>query len=150
MKTRKTHQHRPRRLAGALALGGLGLLAAQPAAAFKFEGESVSGSFDSTISLGLQKRLSSPDCRIIGNDNGGCVPVSGTLGRLTTGGDPNNATPWRTSGCAARCSTTSGRAACIACSSLAASRMSARVLAARRFSTPAVVKRFGSVGGPSA
>lgn len=93
MKISKTPLQRPRRLAGALALGGLGLLAAQPAAAFKFEGESVSGSFDTTISLGLQKRLSSPDCRIIGNDNGGCVPVSGTLGRLTTGGDPNNANP---------------------------------------------------------
>ncbi len=93
MKTRKNGRNRKYGLAGAFALGGLGLLAAQPAAAFKIEGESVSGSFDSTISLGFQKRLSSTDCRIIGNDNGGCVPVTGTLGGLTTGGDPNNSNP---------------------------------------------------------
>lgn len=93
MKTRKNKVDSRRGIVAVVAVGSLGFLAAQPAAAFKFEGESVSGSFDSTISLGLQKRLSAPDCRIIGNDNGGCVPVTGTLGGLTTGGDPNNANP---------------------------------------------------------
>ncbi|MEN9398500.1 MAG: hypothetical protein RLZ81_3030, partial [Pseudomonadota bacterium] len=93
MTSRSTQFHRQRRLASALALGGIGLLAAPSAMAVKFEGDAISGSFDSTLSVGFQKRLSAPDCRIIGNDNGGCVPVTGTLGGLTTGGDPNNANP---------------------------------------------------------
>lgn len=70
------------RIARALALGGIGLLAAQPAAAFKIEGESVSGSFDSTISFGFQRRMQGTDCSIIGNDNGGCAATTGTLGEL--------------------------------------------------------------------
>lgn len=73
------------RLIRALAFGGAGLLAAQPAAAFKFEGESVSGSFDSTISFGIQQRMQGRDCRIIGNDNGGCAPTTGTLGTAVNG-----------------------------------------------------------------
>lgn len=93
MKKHTNGAHRTRRIASMAALGGLGLLATQSALAVKFDGETFSGSFDSTISIGMQKRLSSPDCRIIGNDNGGCVPVTGTLGALTTGGDPNNANP---------------------------------------------------------
>lgn len=82
-----------RRLKGTFALGGVALLAAQPAAAFKIEGDTFSGSFDSTISVGFQKRLQSPDCRIIGNDNGGCAPVTGELGALAPGNDPNNSNP---------------------------------------------------------
>lgn len=93
MRFKNKASGRKHRLVGVVALGGLGLLAAPAAMALKFEGESISGSFDSTISVGFQNRLSSPDCRIIGNDNGGCVPVTGTLGGLTTGGDPNNANP---------------------------------------------------------
>lgn len=73
------------RLAGVLALGSAGLLAAQPAAAVDFQGESVSGSFDTTISFGIQTRLQRQNCRIIGNDNGGCAPTSGTLGELVNG-----------------------------------------------------------------
>ncbi len=81
----KTRRIRKQRLAGAIALGGLGLLAAQPAAAFKFEGESVSGSFDSTLSVGIQGRLSGRSCHIIGNDNGGCTSDVGTLGAVVNG-----------------------------------------------------------------
>lgn len=85
MKTRKIRAYRAQRLVGAVALGSIGLLAAQPAAAFKFEGESVSGSFDSTISVGVQGRLSSTSCHIIGNDNGGCTPDVGKLGVVVNG-----------------------------------------------------------------
>ncbi len=85
MNMRKNVLHRRRTRAAAVALGSLGLLAAQPGLAFKIEGESVSGSFDSTISLGIQKRLSSRDCSIIGNDNGGCTSDTGTLGELVNG-----------------------------------------------------------------
>ena len=92
MKKHSNGAHRTRRIASMAALGGLGLLATQSALAVKFDGETFSGSFDSTISIGMQKRLSSPDCRIIGNDNGGCVPVTGTLGALNNG-DPNSANP---------------------------------------------------------
>ncbi len=87
---KKIQQHkrinvRRNRLVQALALGSIGLLVAQPAAAVKFEGESVSGSFDSTISFGIQKRIQGQDCRLIGNDNGGCAPTTGTLGTVVNG-----------------------------------------------------------------
>jgi hypothetical protein len=89
MKNNKAQQRqlskfRLRLLVQALAVGSIGVLA-QPAAAGKFETESVSGSFDSTISFGVQRRLQAQDCRIIGNDNGGCAPTSGTLGTLVNG-----------------------------------------------------------------
>lgn len=46
-----------------------------PTYAFRFGSEEsgITGSFDSTISYGLTERMSSPDCSIIGNDNGGCT-----------------------------------------------------------------------------
>ncbi len=34
--------------------------------------EGLSGSFDSIVSFGLTQRMSSPDCRVLGNDSGGC------------------------------------------------------------------------------
>ncbi|KAB2844884.1 MAG: DUF1302 domain-containing protein [Burkholderiales bacterium] len=91
-----TKNHRPgtrRVLALALAAAGLGVLAVPEAQAFKFDAGSVSGSFDSTISLGFRKRLESTNCGLIGNDNGGCVPVSGTLGELVFPNDPNSSNP---------------------------------------------------------
>ncbi len=95
MKTWKDKGVSRRATAVTFAIGSLGLLAAQPAAAFKFDGESISGSFDSTISLGFKKRLESTSCKVIGNDNGGCVPVTGTLGGLSplSLNDPNNSNP---------------------------------------------------------
>jgi len=60
-------------------------LAAPQAAAVRFEYGSIKGSFDSTISFGLQIRGQGRDCSIIGNDNGGCVPTTGTLGELVNG-----------------------------------------------------------------
>ena len=86
-KTQQRQGSNPRlhRVAQAIAAGGFGLLMAQPASALEFENGSVKGSFDSTISFGVQKRLQGRDCRIIGNDNGGCAPTSGTLGTLVNG-----------------------------------------------------------------
>lgn len=85
MKAQKNGLNCKRRIAGAVALGSLGLFVAQPAVAVRFEGESVSGSFDSTISIGVQGRASSTSCRIIGNDNGGCTPDVGRLGEVVNG-----------------------------------------------------------------
>jgi hypothetical protein len=77
----------PRLANGALAaaLGGIFALAAPAAMAATFETESVKGSFDSTISFGMQWRMSATSCSIIGNDNGGCAPTTGTLGELVNG-----------------------------------------------------------------
>jgi len=62
----------------ALAIAALGATFANPAAAFKFEMENgITGSFDSTISGGMQMRMQSPDKSIIGRDNGGTVPTAG-------------------------------------------------------------------------
>jgi uncharacterized protein DUF1302 len=69
----------------ALALGGVMLLAARPAAPVSFETEGVKGSFDSTISFGMEWRMSSTSCGIVGNDNGGCAPTTGALGELVNG-----------------------------------------------------------------
>lgn len=76
---------RPLTAAMAMALGGVWALAPAPAAAFKFGNESIQGSFDSTISFGVQTRMSHRDCLIIGNDNGGCSPTSGPLGEIVNG-----------------------------------------------------------------
>ena len=73
--------------ARAAALGGLLALAAPAAVAVTFETENVKGSFDSTISFGMQWRMSATSCGIIGNDNGGCAPTTGTLGELVNGPD---------------------------------------------------------------
>src|SRR5262245_49061696 len=60
----------PASLAVAAAL--VGWSAPSQAVRFGSEEEGLSGSFDSVLSFGLTQRMSSPDCRIIGNDNGGC------------------------------------------------------------------------------
>jgi hypothetical protein len=73
------------RRAVALALVSIGVLAAPPALAVGFENEWVKGSFDSTISFGTQRRMQGRDCSIIANDNGGCVPTTGTLGEVVNG-----------------------------------------------------------------
>jgi hypothetical protein len=68
-----------------LALGGIFALGAPGASAVSFETENFTGSFDSTISFGMQWRMSGTSCRIIGNDNGGCAPTNGTLGEVVNG-----------------------------------------------------------------
>ncbi|MBI1905524.1 MAG: DUF1302 domain-containing protein [Rhodocyclales bacterium] len=68
-----------------LAAAGFLALAPTEAQAFRFKGETVQGSFDSTISFGVQARMSGRDCGIISNDNGGCVPTTGRLGELVNG-----------------------------------------------------------------
>jgi len=69
----------------ALALGGALGIVSTAALAVEFETEHVKGSFDSTVSLGFQWRMSGTDCRFVGNDNGGCAPTTGTLGELVNG-----------------------------------------------------------------
>jgi len=70
----------------ALAIAAIGALVANPAQAFKFDLENgVSGSFDSTVSFGVQQRVQSRDKSIIGNDNGGSVATTGKLGELVNG-----------------------------------------------------------------
>jgi hypothetical protein len=85
MKAMSRGASRFTRTALAVALGGASAFAAAPAAAFSFETDGVKGSFDSTISFGMQWRMSGTSCRIIGNDNGGCVPTTGTLGEVVNG-----------------------------------------------------------------
>ncbi|HEX9276362.1 MAG TPA: DUF1302 domain-containing protein [Casimicrobiaceae bacterium] len=69
----------------ALVLGLAAAIIAPAAHAVSFETEWVKGSFDSTISYGMQWRMQGRDCSIIGNDNGGCVPTTGTLGERVNG-----------------------------------------------------------------
>ncbi|MDP3538326.1 MAG: DUF1302 domain-containing protein [Azonexus sp.] len=72
------------RLAVAIAAIGMGI--ASPAHAFKFDLDNgISGSFDSTLSFGVQRRMQSPSKSMIGNDNGGNVPTTGTLGERVNG-----------------------------------------------------------------
>ncbi len=63
MKTRTT------RLAAAMFLAGLYSVGAQ---AFTFEGDSVKGSFDSTVTFGFGKRLKNQSCSLVGDVTGPC------------------------------------------------------------------------------
>ena len=70
----------------AAALGALGMGLASPAHAFKFDLDNgITGTFDSTISYGLQRRMQSPNKSMVGNDNGGNVPTSAALGSMVNG-----------------------------------------------------------------
>lgn len=71
-----------RKLALAVAIAS-GLGWAPESFAFLFGNEDgLSGSFDSTLSYGFASRLESPDCHLLGSDNGGCNTGSNTeLGR---------------------------------------------------------------------
>ena len=70
----------------AVAIAAIGAGVASPAHAFKFDLDNgISGSFDSTLSFGMQRRMQSPNKNMIGNDNGGNVPTSGELGELVNG-----------------------------------------------------------------
>jgi len=70
----------------ALAIAALGATFVTPAAAFKFELENgITGSFDSTISFGMQTRMQSTDKSIIGLDNGGTVATVSELGVKSNG-----------------------------------------------------------------
>jgi len=53
--------------------------ASTPAHAFRFQNETIKGSFDSTISFGIIKRLQATDRSIISNDNGGTSPTTSEL-----------------------------------------------------------------------
>lgn len=53
----------------------LAMLFSSTVGAFPFQlTDHVSGSFDSTLSYGVQQRMSSRNCHLIGQDNGGCSP----------------------------------------------------------------------------
>ncbi|MGE5171845.1 MAG: DUF1302 domain-containing protein [Rudaea sp.] len=70
----------------ALALAAiLGATTIPHAQAVSFATDWVKGSFDSTISFGLQWRTQGTDCGVVGNDNGGCVPTTGRLGEVVNG-----------------------------------------------------------------
>ena len=70
----------------ALAIAAIGFGATNLALAFNFETETgVKGSFDSTVSFGVQRRMKSPDSSIIGNDSGGNVPTTSPLGTAVNG-----------------------------------------------------------------
>ena len=70
----------------ALAIAAFGFGATNSALAFNFETEGgVKGSFDSTISFGIQRRMKSPDQTIIGQDSGGSASTSAALGALVNG-----------------------------------------------------------------
>jgi hypothetical protein len=66
---------------GVCAVAAAALLGtALPAAAFKFDmGSGFSGSFDSTVSYGLQMRMQGASCKLIGRDNGGCAALGAAL-----------------------------------------------------------------------
>ena len=67
------------RLGACLAAGSLAGLS-MPASAFQFDlGDGFHGAFDSTISYGLQMRMRSAECELIGLDNGGCASLTGAL-----------------------------------------------------------------------
>ncbi|MCX7163273.1 MAG: DUF1302 domain-containing protein [Betaproteobacteria bacterium] len=70
----------------ALAISAIGFGVGNSALAFNFETEGgIKGSVDSVVSYGVQRRMKSPDMSIIGNDSGGNVATSGTLGTLVNG-----------------------------------------------------------------
>lgn len=62
----------------ALAIAAIGLSVSNAALAFSFETEGgIKGSFDSTISFGVQRRMQSPDMSMVGIDSGGSAPTAG-------------------------------------------------------------------------
>ncbi|MCL4761355.1 MAG: DUF1302 family protein [Burkholderiales bacterium] len=85
MNGRSALAPRAARRALALAIGAALAAAATAAGAETFETGWVKGSFDSTISFGMQWRMQGTNCRIVGNDNGGCAATEGALGELVNG-----------------------------------------------------------------
>ncbi|MFZ6046772.1 DUF1302 domain-containing protein [Pseudomonas sp. CR3202] len=73
-----------RNLLALAVMAASGLLWPQPGQAFTFGSEdSISGSFDSTLSYGFATRLEAPDCHLLGGDNGGCnTGTRNELGRF--------------------------------------------------------------------
>lgn len=70
----------------AFAVAALGATFVNPAVAGKFALENgLTGSFDSTISFGMQMRMEGRDKSIISNDNGGNVPTVGMLSEKVNG-----------------------------------------------------------------
>lgn len=63
-----------------------GAAVAAPAAAVELPlGDDWSGAFDTTLSVGIGVRASSPDCRFIGQDSGGCASTDPTPIARTNG-----------------------------------------------------------------
>lgn len=70
----------------ALAIAAIGLGVGNFAQAFTFETEGgIKGSFDSTVSFGVQRRMKSPDMSIVGRDSGGTPETGSALGALING-----------------------------------------------------------------
>lgn len=86
METTRYGKVRREAAAISLACGVLGAFSAGSALAFRFETEGgLQGSFDSTISYGIQVRAQKQASDNIGNDNGGNYPTSGALGERLHG-----------------------------------------------------------------
>lgn len=81
------HQHKCfKRSTLAAVVATLGMGGAGQAHAFKFDLDNgISGSLDSTISLGVQRRMQSPDKSMVGRENGGSAATTGRLGELVNG-----------------------------------------------------------------
>ncbi|MCH2220392.1 MAG: DUF1302 domain-containing protein [Dechloromonas sp.] len=81
------HQHKCfKRSTLAAVVATLGMGGAGQAHAFKFDLDNgISGSVDSTISLGVQRRMQSPDKSMVGRENGGSASTTGRLGELVNG-----------------------------------------------------------------
>lgn len=61
-----------------------------PATAADFAYGAVTGSFDSTLSIGFQQRLENASCKSISRDNGGCSRTVGELAGAASNPDVNN------------------------------------------------------------
>lgn len=70
----------------ALAIAAIGFGVGNSALAFNFETEGgIKGSFDSTISFGVQRRMKSPDMSIVSRDSGGTPNTTAALGSMVNG-----------------------------------------------------------------
>ncbi len=76
--TKNTRSAISKAVAGALATIAVGGVPLQ-AHALKFGNESITGSFDSTLSFGFIRRMQDTDRGIVGNDNGGNAPTTSQL-----------------------------------------------------------------------
>lgn len=70
----------------ALAIAAIGFGVGNAALAFNFETEGgIKGSFDSTVSFGVQRRMKSPDMSIVSRDSGGTPATGAALGATING-----------------------------------------------------------------
>lgn len=88
---RQNRNRVPRRLATMTVLAGAGAILCGPAGAVELEfGNGFRAKLDNELTTGFQVRTQDRSCKVIGMDNGGCVPASSELINLGfAGADPN-------------------------------------------------------------